>query len=267
MLHFGRIARYGLLANMIAMAVFPAVMAMGVISLLLMPLGLEHWPLWAMSELLQFMLWTADWVSGLPGAVDTVKASPPTTLALYGLGFALTCLANLRLAITGSSLMVAGLLLWTVQPAYDLRVDEKGRVSILTPERGLTSNMRADRFGREQFARASGDPEQIWTGYEDAEVPCDVLGCRLAIEDKIISVVEEPSEVPEACQDSDLVILPEREAGPVARRGCDAMLIDARVLRATGGVHLRTEDLTTLTPIVSRQRQNRPWGRRGGRRS
>lgn len=260
LLHFGRIARYGLLANMIAMAVFPAVMAMGVISLLVMPLGLDRWPLWAMSELLQFMLWTAEWVSGLPGAVDTVKASPPETLALYGLGFALACLARLRLALVGGALMCVGLIFWSAQPTYDLRIDEKGRVSLLSEAGGLTSNMRADRFGREQFARASGDPGQSWSGYDDADIPCDALGCRLTIDDVVISVVEEASEVPDACEDSDIVILPERDAGPVGRRGCSAILIDARRLRGTGGLHLRTDDLSSLTPILPEQRGNRPWG-------
>lgn len=260
LLHFGRFARYGLLANMIAMAVFPAVMAMGVVSLLVMPFGLEAWPLWAMSELLQFMLWTADWVSHLPGAVDTVKAPPPITLALYGLGFALACLGSWRTVTSGLVLMVAGICWWMFQPTYDVRIDSKGRVSLLSEQGAYTSNLRADRFGREQFARALGDPQQEWTSYREALMPCDALGCRMELNGTVISVIEEPSEVPEACKDSQIVILTEREAGPVAKRGCQALLIDANVLRDTGGVHLRTSNPHAYAPIISSNRRRRPWG-------
>lgn len=76
-----------------------------------------------------------------------------------------------------------------------------------------------------------------------------------------ISVIEEPSEVPEACTDSDLVILPSRRAGPVAKRACEALLIDSESLRQSGGLHLRLGEPIRLTPISSDTRRTRPWGR------
>jgi competence protein ComEC len=261
LLHFGRIAHYGLLANMLAMAVFPLIMTMGILALLVMPLGLEAWPLWMMSQLLTFMLWVADWVSAMPGAVGTVRASQPWVIALFGFGFAISCITKRLPVLFGLGLMILAVLLWSQATIYDVRVDRQGRVSLLSPQYGaVTSNLRADRYGRDQFARASGSPDQQWTGFRDVNIPCDALGCRVRIGNTIISLIEAPSEVGDACQTSDIVILAERRAGPVARRGCNVPLFDRRDLSRTGGIHIQSDDPSMWVPVISEQRRARPWG-------
>lgn len=261
LLHFGRIAQYGLLANMAAMTVFPVVMALGILSLIVMPVGAEALPLLVMSKAISFMLVVADWVSGLPGAVGTVKASQPWVIALYGFGFACACFGTLRSAAVGILTMLTAFAFWALSPTYDLRINEDGRVSLLTDSGGVTTSLRADRYGRDQFARASGLPAVEWTDYRDVLAQCDVLACRFTVMGSTISVIEEPSEVPEACTDSDLVILPSRRAGPVAKRACEALLIDSESLRQSGGLHLRLGEPIRLTPISSDIRGKRPWGR------
>ncbi|MGB6229635.1 MAG: ComEC/Rec2 family competence protein [Litorimonas sp.] len=264
LLHFGRIAKYGLIANMAAMTVFPVVMAFGILSLAVMPLGWETLPLWAMGKLLTFMLGVSDWVAGLPGAVSTVKASSPTVLGLYGLGFALACLRSGRALVSGTALMALSILLWTQTPRYDLRISETGRVSVLSEELGQTSSLRADRYGRDQFARSDGNPDREWANYRDDFAQCDTLACRFIHKGHAVTVVEEPSEVPDACRDSAVVILASREAGPVSRRNCEAILIDERRLRESGGFHVRFEVQPILVPIRDPKRARRPWGRRAG---
>ncbi|WP_298912349.1 ComEC/Rec2 family competence protein [uncultured Algimonas sp.] len=261
LLHFGRIANYGLLANMAAMAVFPVVMASGVVALLLMPLGLEALPLQLMSWLLQFMLSVADWVSAMPGAVGTVKASQPWVIGLYGLGFAVACLATRSTAAIGIAAMTVSLIGWSQAPNYELRISDSGRVSILSGGESATSSLRADRYGRDQFARASGDPDIVWRNYRDALADCDALACRVTVGTTVVTVIEEPSEVIEACETSDIVVLASRNAGPVARRGCTARLLDVRELARTGGVHVDIgEAPPKVVPILTEARRNRPWG-------
>lgn len=260
LLHFGRIAQYGLLANMLAMAVFPVVMALGILSLIVMPLGWESLPLWAMGQAINFMLLIAEWVSSLPGAVGTVKASQPSVIALYSLGFVFACFGTVRSVSLGVPIMLASFILWAKAPTYDLRLSETGRVSLLVEGEGQTASLRADRYGREQFARASGHSDVKWSNYRDQFADCDALACRMMIRERVISVLEAASEVPEACEDSDVVILPERDAGPVARRACNALLIDQRALHGTGGVYLRLEDRIIVVPTISEERAKRPWG-------
>ena len=261
LLHFGRIAQYGLLANMAAMTVFPLVMGLGIVSLMAMPLDLESVPLFAMSQVIGFMLEVADWVSGLPGAVGTVKASQPWVIALYGFGFACACLGRRRSAAIGILTMLTAFLFWTVAPTYDLRINQDGRVSLLTETGGATTSLRADRYGRDQFARVSGLSTVKWVDYRDVLAQCDVLACRFTVKGVTVSVIEEPSELPDACMDSDLVILPSRQAGPVARRACGAMLVDTETLRQSGGLHLRLGTPIRVSFVLSEKRRKRPWGR------
>lgn len=202
LLHFGRLANYGLIANMAAMTVFPAVMALGIISLLLMPMGLEALPLMVMGRLIDFMLVVATWVSGLPGAVATVKASQPWVIGLYGLGFAMVCLSKRWAVAVGATGMVMATLAWTVSPVFDLRITDDGRVSLISNDQAVTTSLRADRYGRDQFSRSTGSPNLKWTNYRDDFATCDALACRFILNDVTVSVIEEPSEVPQACEDS-----------------------------------------------------------------
>jgi len=260
LLHFGRLANYGLIANMAAMTVFPAVMALGIIALLLMPVGLESGPLMIMGMLIEFMLGVAQWVSDLPGSVATVKASQPWVIGLYGLGFAVACLSKRNAAIAGMLAMAIATLFWARAPVYDLRITDEGRLSLISGDEGVTTSLRADRYGRDQFARAGGTPAVKWSNYRDDFANCDALACRFQVNALTVTVVEEPSEVPDACRDSDIVVLAERPAGPVARRGCAAMLLDTRELRRSGGYHISTTSPVRIVPIRSKRRSQRLWG-------
>lgn len=261
LLHFGRLANYGLIANMAAMTVFPAVMALGTISLVLMPFGLEVLPLQLMGWLIEFMLRVADWVSGLPGAVATVKASQPWVIGLYGLGFAIVCLSKRWAFIAGATAMTAATMFWTLSPLYELRITDEGRVSLIANNQAVTTSLRADRYGRDQFSRASGTPAIEWSNYRDDYAKCDALACRFTHDQVIVSVIEEPSEVPQACLDSDIVVLASRNSGPVARRACQAILLDRRALMQSGGYHIQTRAPLKIVPIISDRRGRRLWGR------
>jgi len=70
---------------------------------------------------------------------------------------------------------------------------------------------------------------------------------------------QSPSEVPEECMASDLVILAVRSAGPVARRGCDAVLIDESSLRETGALDVYLGDRLTTKPARPPKERRRAW--------
>ncbi|WP_269581788.1 ComEC/Rec2 family competence protein [Roseibium sp. Sym1] len=64
--HFGRVAPYGLIGNMLGMPVFSLlVMPMGVLALALMPFGLAAGPLWVMSQGVSLLLKIAHFTAGL----------------------------------------------------------------------------------------------------------------------------------------------------------------------------------------------------------
>jgi competence protein ComEC len=72
--HFHRMTHYGLVANLIAAPLVSVlIMPMAVLSLAVMPFGLEFWPLQAMGVGIDLMVATGEWVASWPGAVSSCR--------------------------------------------------------------------------------------------------------------------------------------------------------------------------------------------------
>ncbi len=237
--HFNRIARYGLLGNVIAMPVFTlAVMPLAIISLISMSVGLEAIPLAAMGWSLDYILRSADWVANMEGALFYAPSAHSYMLPLFAIAFTAICIGRKWIKLIGLAGMVICLGLWHGTPQPDMRISDSGRVAFWQADRLLTDGTRADRYGREQFIRQAGREGAEWQDYEDSLAKCDALACRVQVNSLTVSILKHPSEVPVECSAADIVILSVREAGPVARRGCQVPLIDARSLSQNGAVSL-----------------------------
>jgi len=126
----------------------------------------------------------------------------------------------------------------------------------------FVDSVRADGFGRRQFIEKSGLGTVELESYQDTTAQCDMMGCRIQLKDKVVSVIKEPEGVMQACRDSDFVVLTQRIAGPVARWKCDVPLIDARVLEIGGALDVRIVGNTIETSEANPERRRaRPWGR------
>ena len=123
---------------------------------------------------------------------------------------------------------------------------------------------RSDRYGREQFMQRAGQTGSDIQSYEDSLALCDALACRFTLKGQQISVVSHPSEVPEECANSALIILTKRAAGPVARRGCAGILLDERVFRQQGAqdVYIGAQGIE-LRASKTKSRGARPWAQAG----
>jgi len=265
--HFNRFAKYGFIGNLLAMPLFSlAVMPLAVVSLLAIPLGLEHWPLWAMGQAMEPILAAADWVASWPGAMAYIPAPRAWVLPAYGLGFAIICIARRWMKLPGLVLMLVSFAGWNTAQIPDLRISEDAKVAFWqAPETGegdpilLVDSRRPDRYGRDQFAQRAGLNEVEWLPVKDSLAQCDALACRAKIGDWRISILQSPSEVPTECKVSDLVILSVRRAGPVARRNCDAVLIDETTLWETGGLDVYLKDRLTTKAARPPEGRRRLW--------
>ena len=85
--HFGRIAQYGMLANLLAVPLLGAVvLPSGALALLLMPLGLESFALTVMGWGLRWILGVAEWTASLPDAVYRIEQPPLLFLVAVSAG-------------------------------------------------------------------------------------------------------------------------------------------------------------------------------------
>ena len=98
--HFGRLAPYSVVSNALALPVVSIiVMPTAMASVLLMPFGLEHFPLKVMGWGLQLVMLISDWVASWPSAglqMPRIEASVAATLSL-AMALLLIPVTNLRL--------------------------------------------------------------------------------------------------------------------------------------------------------------------------
>ena len=265
--HFNRFATYGFAGNLLAMPLFSLfVMPLAVVSLLAMPFGLEAGPLFLMGKALEPILSAAAWVASWPKAMAYIGAAPNWVLPIYSLGFVALCMGRRWWKLLGLSFIFMAFIGWGQASTPDLRISEDGKVAfwhVPEAEGGnpilLVGSRRSDRYGREQFAQRAGLSDVDWAPYEDRIALCDALACRAKVGAWQISILQHPSEVPEECRASDLVVLAVRSAGPVARRNCDAVLIDETSLRETGALDVYLKDQLTTKPARPPKGRRRAW--------
>ena len=273
LMHFNRMAKWGFFGNLLAMPIFTFfVMPAALLSLIAMPFGLERIPLTMMGMSLEALLWMSDHVAAWPGALTHIKSPYSAVIVLYSLGFSWLCLGRKTLRIAGLGVLGVCAVLWAVTPRADIRVSSDGRIAILQENTAgedqlFVDSKRADRYGRTQFIQRAGVAEADIVPYHDKFAQCDALACRLALSGRNVAIVNHPSEVQQECRQSDIVILINRRAGPVARRGCKAVLLDERDFQKNGAydIFLRSKTLR-VKPSLSPARKARPWGVRTYRR-
>lgn len=180
--HFGRIAPYGVIANMLAMPVFGfIVMPFGVLVLLLMPFGLAKFPL-------MMMIWGIDWTleiaagtaAATPNAGYTVPLSAVSALLLVGSLLALIFLRK-RMKLTAIGLAIPSIALALMARPPDIHLGAAGaRLAFRDADGALRTNARQSGFAVDTWFRQEGvAPHDIAGRKVGADQwVCDAAGCR-----------------------------------------------------------------------------------------
>jgi competence protein ComEC len=125
--HFNQFQSMGLIGNQIVVPLLSFfIMPLGVIAILAMPFGLEHWPLKLMGWGIEQMLSSAHWTASLPGAVTYLKSWPAFALIVMVIGGLWLALWRGRWRIAGAPLAAAGLLVALAWPGADAFIGEEG---------------------------------------------------------------------------------------------------------------------------------------------
>ena len=196
-----------------------------------------------------------------------MPAASSLAIGLYCAGFVGLILAYAKRKWIGIALMASAVIVWSAAPLPNMRVSETANLSYWdisdTGRVIYTGRKRSDRYGRAQFMERLGEADADIVSFENGQTACDFMACRISLRGRVISLVTSPEALAEECQSSDLVILTEREAGPVLRRQCAKKLIDLRVLEAYGAQNIYLEAngirFKSANPL---KRQSRPWGGR-----
>ena len=178
--YFQRVAPLTIVANMaVAPVVGFVVMPMALLSVLLMPVGLEALPLWVMQWGLEWMLAvahaTATWSEGLGG----VRALPAISLLLIVAGLLWLALWRERWRWAGVVPVVIAIPIALAAPRPELIVDEDATAVAIRAADGrlaILGGKGAD-FEVENWLRADGDTRLPRAPDLSAGTRCDPLGC------------------------------------------------------------------------------------------
>ncbi len=264
-LHFHRFARLGFIANVLAMPVFTMVaMPAGFLAVLMIPFGLESGPLWVMGTGLDYVVFVATWVSSMKWALVYIKGANSVVISFFSLGFVFLCLGPKKIRIAGVAIVLLSCVFWAGIKRPDMRISADARIAFWDPDEIdvlRVDRKRGDGFGRDRFVEQAGLKTAEKRSYMDVGSLCDMLGCRINLKGKNIGIVLEPEGVAEACLDSDLVILTQREAGPRSRRVCKAQFIDVKTLTQSGAQDVYVKDGGLEVRAANpKKRRARPWG-------
>jgi competence protein ComEC len=122
-----------------------AVMPMGILGVVAMPFGFDgvFWHL--MGGGIDWMVWVAQWVGSLPGAVGRIQALGTGPLLVGTAGMLLICLLRTPLRLSGAAL-VLGVSLWAItSPRPDVLVADDGQTVAIRGPDGRLSVLRSSR--------------------------------------------------------------------------------------------------------------------------
>ncbi|RPE71191.1 competence protein ComEC [Pacificibacter maritimus] len=157
--HFNRIADLGLIANVISVPVMGAVvMPAAVIAAVLAPFGLQHWAFAVMEPAIRWLLYVADRVAQIEGAVTWIKSPPTATLPLIALGGLFVLLWKGRSQFLGLLPVILGFLFWAGGDRPSLLVSsDGGLIGRMTAEGRALNKDTGGSFAASSWLENDGD--------------------------------------------------------------------------------------------------------------
>jgi competence protein ComEC len=253
--HFGRAAHYAVLGNLMAMSVMGFwMMPAAALAVLLMPFGLERWPLELLGQGIALMMEIGRWVSGLPGAVSLVSAMPLAALALIALGGLWLALWQTAWRWWGAAPILAGMVLAALSPRPDMLVAPDARTIAVRGKDGLLQFLRKphNSFAAREWLRRDADQRDIARAVGLPGLRCDGLGC-VVDRPPLIAAGLRPEALAEDCARAVVVI--SAATGPC--KG-PAVVIDQEAA-ATGQGWRITLSSPPRAVSVRAWRGRRPW--------
>ncbi|WP_350097744.1 ComEC/Rec2 family competence protein [Thalassobaculum sp.] len=262
--HFQQVPILGAIANVMAVPVTAFVtMPAGIASLIVMPIGLEAWPLAAMGWGIEATLWAA--AAAIDGPLTAIGVTALGTAPLAVLAVGGLWLAIWRTAIRWVGVMIAGVaaIVIGLERPPDALISADGKLSAVHVDGTgwLVSRENGGGFVRKAWQRRwGGSPDSSFLATDLAEASerfaCDGLGCVVRINGRVLTVPTTPEAAIEDCDHADIIV-----TGVHFRRGCpsNAIVIDRSDLRrngthaiwlSAGGVRIRS---------VAAERGHRPW--------
>ncbi|MBX9861315.1 MAG: competence protein ComEC family protein [Hyphomicrobium sp.] len=267
--HFHRSQQYALIANLIAVPICNLViMPSALLTLIVMPLGLEAWPLALMAKGIDVMTATAYWVASLPGAIVHIGAIPEVSFALMVFGGLWLLLWQTRWRALGLVAIGAGILTAGGAERPDVLAGRGGALVAVRGNDGRYAviGSRAGNYELTRWLERDGDGRPAREALRAKGALCDGAGCLIETRGLRIAVARHASATDEDCRNADILI-----GGPRRPKGCTRprAVLDRWALRDDGthAIFLAKPSDDNAAQIariesVTQRRGARPWTER-----
>lgn len=263
---FHRISIYGVVTNLIAIPLTGVwVMPWAVVTMALMPFGLESWGLAPMGWGLEVIIWAARWVASWPGAVWLIPAFGSGALVLMTLGGLWLALWRRAWRFWGIAPLLAGVLLAALAPGADILVNgDASMIALRGPDGMLSFNTgRGSRITRDTWLERNAQMgAERWPEAGKGDwLACDDWGCIYRHAGLTVSILTARQGAAEDCRLADMVI-----ADFPLPRDCRPILgtIDRFDVWRAGPHAVRLESGKAHIDTVAAHQGTRPWSRRPG---
>jgi len=157
--HFNTLAPYGLLANLLSVPIMGSVvMPAAVFAAVSAPFGLEAVGLTIMGWGIQWILWVAEWVSGLEGARRFVPSPPAIVLPVLAIGALIVVVWQGRWRWAGVGPIAVALTVWVAVDRPSVLVAEGGAlVGVMTDSGRALSKPKGAGFVARTWLENDGD--------------------------------------------------------------------------------------------------------------
>jgi competence protein ComEC len=234
--------------------VMPAALA----TLAAMPFGLEAGPLHVMGWGIETMVWCANWVAGLPGAVGRIPAIPTHAFMLMVAGGLWCALWSTRWRLLGIVPIALGLVLAPTAQRPDVLIGRGGTIVAVRTDAGRLSALagRGANFELTRWLEHDGDARPLAEVARAAAFRCDPHGCTARVKGRLLAVANSPAALRDDCALASIVVL--RFPRP---KGCMPLgpVIDVDAIRSGGAHALYVEDGGVHVATVAQWRGDRPW--------
>jgi competence protein ComEC len=260
--HFNRFSEYSVIANLLAIPLTGFwVMPWAVAACLLMPFGLEALALIPMGWGIEGVIWIAQTVAALPGAVLLLPAMPLAGLILAALGGLWLCLWRRPWRYLGVVAILAGMGSMGLTQTPDILVSEDGKLLAVKAADGrLVLNTQRRSLAAETWLRRAGQGDSDrWPAQglgAGGLLACDSLGCLYRAQGHNAALAWTNEALLDDCGEADLVISldPVRKPCPSAK-----LVIDRFDLWRQGGHAIWLSPGRIEVETVAEGRGNRPW--------
>lgn len=206
--HFGRLAPYSLVANLLALPVISIfVMPFAFISVLVMPFGLEAWPLRVMDWGLAMVQMISDGVVSLPGAQGLIPALPLVSALLLTLAAIALCLMRGLVRLAALPIAALAIMAMTFDRRPDIYVDQAAKNVAIRglDDRLVPAEPRRGRFAVSQWLKHDGDSATPGEARQRAGWTCDDAICRAEVKGRrVLYLKTETLAIP--CAEADILI-------------------------------------------------------------